>query len=74
MEKIFKEYLNKISEITRCGDARFEGFFSFVLPSALTAESLSRELARRKRFLRDEENYSKSKEMSTGFTRRLKSF
>lgn len=54
MEKIFKEYLNKISEITRRGDARFEEFFSFVLPSALTAESLSRELARRKRFLRDE--------------------
>jgi predicted helicase len=32
----------------------FEEFFSFVLPSALTAESLSRELARRTRFLRDE--------------------
>jgi len=32
----------------------FEAFFSFALPPALTAETLSRELARRTRFLRDE--------------------
>ena len=32
----------------------FEAFFSFALPPALTAEALSRELARRTRFLRDE--------------------
>ncbi|MDM7323602.1 MAG: N-6 DNA methylase [Thermus sp.] len=32
----------------------FESFFSFALPSILTSESLSRELARRTRFLRDQ--------------------